>query len=129
MLTLTDSFKNWRRIMKTINDLSLRDNEKKAIREATRILKKRFAIGEVILFGSKVRGDSSEESDIDLLLLTTEPIHWKDRHAIIEALFDVEMKHDVVISIIVNTVYDWNEGICTALPIHEEINREGIAIQ
>jgi predicted nucleotidyltransferase len=112
-----------------INDLSLRDNEKKAIMEATRILKQKFPVSEVILFGSKVRGHSSEESDIDLLLLTTEPLHWKERHKIIEMLFDVEMKHDVIINIVVNTVFDWNQGICTVLPLHKEIDREGIAVQ
>lgn len=114
--------------MKTIEEIPLKGNEKKAILEATRMLKERFSIKDVILFGSKARGDSSEESDIDLLLLTTEPLHWKDRHAIIEALFDIEMKHDVVISIIVNTIHDWQRGLCTLLPIHEEIDREGITI-
>ena len=94
-----------------------------------KILKEKFPVADVILFGSKAREDSSEESDIDLLLLTTHSLHWKERHAIIEALFDVEMKHDVVISIVVNTVYDWKEGICSVLPIYKEINREGIAIQ
>lgn len=115
--------------MKTIDVLPLRDNEKKAIWEATRILKERFPVKEVILFGSKARGDSSKESDIDLLLLTAEPLNWRERHAIVDALFDVEMKHDVVISIMVNTIYDWNKGVCTALPIHEEITREGVSIQ
>jgi len=114
--------------MKTIDNLPLRDNEKKAIREATKILKERFPVKEVILFGSKARGDSSDESDIDLLLLTARPLHWRVRHAIVDALFDVEMKHDVVISIVVNTLYDWNEGVCTVLPIHKEITREGVAI-
>ena len=42
--------------MRTINDLSLRDNEKKAIAEATRTLKEKFPVQEVILFGSKARG-------------------------------------------------------------------------
>ena len=115
--------------MKTIDDLSLRDNERKALREATKLLKGKFPVKEVIIFGSKARGDDDEESDIDLLLLTMEPLHWKKRHAIIEALFDVEMKYDVVISILVNTIHEWREGICTVLPIHDEINREGIAIQ
>ena len=115
--------------MKTIDDLSLKDNEKAAIQEATRILRKGFPVKDVILYGSKARKDSDKESDIDLLLLTTQPLHWKERHAIIEALFDVEMKHDVMISIVVNTIYDWKEGICTVLPIHEEINKEGVAIQ
>ncbi|MBW1961128.1 MAG: nucleotidyltransferase domain-containing protein [Deltaproteobacteria bacterium] len=115
--------------MKTIDDLPLRENEKAAIREAARTLKERFPVEEIILFGSKARGGGSEESDIDLLVLTHKPLHWRERHAIIEALFDVEMKHDVVISIVVNTVYDWNEGVCTVLSLRDEIKKEGIAIQ
>ena len=115
--------------MRTVEDLKLKKNEKAAIEDATRILKKRFLVKEVILFGSKARGDSDRESDIDLLLLTTNPIDWKERHAIVDALFEVEMKNDVVISIIVNTLHDWNDGICTALPIHEDISREGVAMR
>ena len=114
--------------MKTLNDLSLKDNEREAIREATRMLKEKFPVKEVILFGSKARGDDDPESDIDLLLLTTRPIHWKERHSIVEALFDIEMKYDVVISIIVDSVNDWQTGLSSLLPIHEEITQEGIAI-
>jgi predicted nucleotidyltransferase len=115
--------------LRTLDDLTLTKKEKEAIKEATGILKERFPIRDVVLFGSKARGDSEDGSDIDLLLLTDQPLHWKERHAIVDALFEVEMKHDVVISIMVNTVYDWHEGICTVLPIHEEINREGVTIQ
>jgi len=115
--------------LRTVEDLKLKRNEEAAIKEATRVLKERFSVKEVILFGSKARGDSDRESDIDLLLLTTNPLDWKERHRIVDALFEVEMKHDVVISIIVNTRHDWNNGICTFLPIHEEINREGVAMR
>ena len=115
--------------MRNLDDLTLSRNEREAIEEATRILKERFPVRDVILFGSKVRGKSSKDSDIDLLLLTTQPIHWKERHAIVDALFEVEMRYDVVINIVVNTVHDWHEGMCTVLPIHEEINREGVTIQ
>ncbi len=115
--------------MKNFDDLRLQSNEKEAIREATEMLRKKFPVKEVILFGSKARGDSDKESDIDLLLLTTKSLHWKDRHAIIDALFEVEMRHDVVISIVINTLHDWNEGVCTVLPIHEEINTEGVPMR
>jgi len=47
------------------------------------MLKEKFPVKEVILFGSKARGDSDEESDIDLLLVTTRSIHWRERQTII----------------------------------------------
>jgi uncharacterized protein len=115
--------------LRNLDDLILGTREKDAIKEATRILKERFLVQDVILFGSKARGDNNPDSDIDLLLLTTQPLHWKERHAIVDALFEVEMKYQVVISIVANTVHNWQEGICTVLPIHDEINREGITIR
>ena len=114
--------------MKTLDDLTIRQNEKEAVREACRVLKTNFPVKEVILFGSKARGEDDEESDIDLLLLTARPIHWRERHAIVDTLFDIELKHDAVISIIINTLFDWSQGICTVLPIHKEIDAEGIMI-
>ena len=47
-----------------------RENEREAIRETTRMLKEKFPVKEIILFGSKARGKSEEESDIDLFLMT-----------------------------------------------------------
>jgi predicted nucleotidyltransferase len=115
--------------MKTIDDLSVKDYEKKAIREATKMLKERFPVKEIILFGSKARGDSDEESDIDLLLVTKASIHWKERQAIIHALFDIGMKHDVIFSILDTSESDFNKGIFTAFPIYQEIIREGVPAQ
>jgi len=112
--------------MKTIDDLPLKDNEKKAIEEATRMLKEKFPVKDVILFGSKALGDDNKESDIDLMLLTTRPIHWRERQAMVHSLFDIGLEHDVIFSILVHTTHDWNEGICTAFPIHQEISRDGV---
>ena len=89
--------------MKTLDDLTLRRNEKEAIREATRMLKEKFPVKEVILFDSKARGDSDADSDIDLFLVTKRSIHWKERRAIIHALFDLGMDHDVIFSILDTT--------------------------
>ena len=113
--------------MRTLNDLSLKDNEREAIREATRMLKEKFPVKEVILFGSKARGDDDPESDIDLLLLTTRPIHWKERRSIIYALFDLGMKYDVIFSILDTTEMDYERGIFTAFPIYREIKKDGVA--
>jgi len=113
--------------MKNIDELNLNEREKRAIAEASRILKKRFPVKEVILFGSKARGDDDEESDIDLMLLTTRSIHWKERHTIIDALFDIGIDHDVIFSILDTTVSEFENGIFSTFPIHEEITRDGVA--
>jgi predicted nucleotidyltransferase len=113
--------------MKKLSNIQIDDHDREAIEAASQMLKNRFkAVEQVILFGSKARGDDVEDSDIDLLLLTSRPIDWKEREAIIDALFDIEMAHDVRISILVKTSTEWKNGICTAFPVHAEISKEGV---
>lgn len=113
--------------MRTLDDLSLKEREKKAIREATRLLKAKFPVKEVVLFGSKARGDDDPDSDIDLLLVTTRSLDWRERQAIIHALFDLGMENDVIFSILDTTESDFDKGIFTAFPIYKEIKKEGVA--
>jgi predicted nucleotidyltransferase len=112
--------------MKNLDDLNLSEREKRAILEASAMLKERFPVKEVILFGSKARGDDDEESDIDLMLLTTQPIHWRERQTIIHALFDLGLSHDVIFSILDTTVDEFDDGLFSVFPVHDEITRDGV---
>jgi len=109
-----------------LDNLRLQGKEREAIREATRMLKRDFPVKEVILFGSKVRGDSDEDSDIDLFPVTERPIHWRERQSIVHALFDLGMKYDVIFSILDAPEEEVRGGMFSASPIHEEITREGV---
>ena len=111
---------------RTLAALSLRDSEKRAIRRAVRLLKKNYPVEKVILFGSKARGDDEEGSDIDLMLLTSRPIQWKEREQMIGALFDIEIAHDVIISILDTTLEDWSDGMFKLFPIRDHIYRERV---
>lgn len=115
--------------MKTISDIPLKDKDKRAIQKACSKLKEKYDIQEMILFGSKARGDDDEDSDIDLLLLTVRPIHWKERRAIINTLFDIELTYDVLFNIIVHPISEWYTGICTVFPIYDEISKDGVLAQ
>lgn len=110
--------------MKKLHNLSEKDE--KAVQLASEILREKFPVQKVILFGSKARGDDDEESDIDLLLLTNRMITWEERKAVIDSLFDIELACDVVISPLISTSSEWNEGMFSVMPIHNEISREGI---
>lgn len=112
--------------MNTLDNISIKDNEKKAVLEASAMLRKSFPVKEVVLFGSKARGDDDEESDIDLLVLTSQPVSWNERKAINNALYEIQMKYDIIISTLITTVTEWNEGTFSVLPIHGEISDQGV---
>lgn len=112
--------------MKALSEAPLAERDLRAVKAAVGMLTTRFPVEEVIVYGSKVRGDSDEDSDIDLLLITSRAIQWRERKAIIEALFDVEMAHDAIISILIATREEWSGDIFTAFPIYQEIMRDGV---
>ena len=112
--------------MRMLAEAPLIERDIRAIQAAVGMLMELFPVEKVILYGSKARGDANEDSDIDLLLVTSRPIHWRERKAIIDALFDIEMAHDAIISILIVTMKEWSEGIFTAFPIYQEIIRDGV---
>jgi uncharacterized protein len=114
--------------MKSFESASLMKNESEAIEAAIRMLKSEFSVSKVILFGSKARGDYDEHSDIDLLVITSRLLHWKEEKAIVGALFDIGMKYDVIFSPLFTFVAEWENGIFKEFPVYQEISRDGAVV-
>jgi len=114
--------------MKSFESASLMKNESKAIEAAIRMLKSEFSVSKVILFGSKARGDHDEHSDIDLLVVASKLLHWKEEKAIVGALFDIGMEYDVIFSPLFTSVDEWENGIFTEFPVYQEISRDGAVV-
>ena len=114
--------------MKLFEGASLMKNESEAIEAAIRMLKSEFSISKVILFGSKARGDHDEHSDIDLLVVASKLLHWKEEKAIVGALFDIGMEYDVIFSPLFTSVDEWENGIFTEFPVYQEISRDGAVV-
>lgn len=93
--------------MKSLDSAPLTDTERAAVREAARILKDQFPVEEIVLFGSKARGDFDAESDIDLLVLTSREVHWQERHAMIDSIYELELDRDVFMSLLILPRQDW----------------------
>jgi predicted nucleotidyltransferase len=113
--------------MKTLSDIHLQPKDRQAIAAAVEVLRAQFPVQSVTLFGSKATGRDDAESDIDLLVLTSRKLTWRERDAVTDALFDVEMAHDVVISTLVLPAEEWEGGPYRVLPIRSEIERQGAA--
>ena len=113
--------------MKTISHITLKANDRKAIETAKDLLVQKYPVELIVLYGSKARGTDDAESDIDLLVLTTRELTWRERNAITDALYDIQLAQDVVISTLVVSKREWSEGRYSVLPIHDEIERYGVA--
>lgn len=79
----------------------------------------------LILYGSYARGDSSEDSDIDLLVLVDkDSITRSDTKRIKYPLYDIEFSSGVIISPLIFSKREW-ENRHRITPFYENILKEG----
>lgn len=102
-------------------------NQKEAISRYLAILHQKYKnqISEVILFGSFARGESDQESDVDLLIVTTNGSqNLKDEISM--ACFDIILETDVILSplVIDRETYEWHKNYRD--PFYNSIWRDGI---
>lgn len=114
--------------MKTLKDISLTQNQRNALVELQQQINGSFGICAMELFGSVVRGESDNESDIDVLIVTKHPLERKVRHQITDIVFEINLRYDTNFSTLVVDRVSWENGLFSVLPIREEILKEGIAL-
>jgi len=100
----------------------------KILRETARELQKIYAtrLKELILFGSYARGDFTEESDIDLLLLIEGFADIAaERAQYFPVISQLSLQFDTVISVI---PYDINELRSARTPFLLNVAKEGVKL-
>lgn len=108
--------------METIHDIILDFS-----RQVKKILGNQLT--KVILYGSYARGDYKENSDIDIMVLTTLTDDEIERieNSIFELAFDFEIKYGIDISVIVKNEEHFEYWL-GALPFYDSVNKEGIVL-
>ena len=83
---------------------------------------------EVILYGSRARGDNKWDSDWDvMILLKQKNVDKKIEQTFRHHLLDLELEIGVPISVFVYSKSDW-EGKYSITPLFKSIKKEGILI-
>jgi predicted nucleotidyltransferase len=114
--------------MKNRGRVKLTENENKALYGFKHILLKRFPQADIILYGSKARGDYDEFSDIDLLVLLDSEVDRSLREEVGEIRYEMELKYDVVFGLMIENKDFWNSPLAKAMPLHWNVDREGVMI-
>ena len=106
---------------------SIRNIVKLFSKEVRNILGEDFK--KVIVYGSYARGDYRENSDVDIMVLTS--ITNKDiqpiEHKLYDIAFDFFMEYGVDISVIVKNEEHFKYWL-GALPFYDNIEKEGVVI-
>ena len=83
---------------------------------------------EVVLFGSRARGDAGSDSDWDLLILLEGAVDQERKKTVWHRLWDLELDLEEVICPLVMSRQNWETPLYQAMPIHQNIDRDGIVL-
>ncbi len=105
------------------------ETEREAVQEFAAKVRERLG-GKLIalkLFGSKVRGDDTPESDIDILVEVAQATTAIE-DAVLDIAFDVNLAHDVYISprVIERAVFE--HPVWSVTPFIRSLEREGVLL-
>ena len=83
---------------------------------------------EILFYGSRARGDAVDQSDWDFLILLDGNVDGRRTDKIRHHLYELEWELEVVISSIIRNKQEWNSIPFKSMPIHQEIDLEGIRL-
>jgi len=110
--------------------INLSPREKKAVREFIKAVRTAYGdrIQRAALFGSKVRGDWTKYSDVDILLITDDD-SWAFRKDIIGINSDIELKYDVLLDIRVISKARWQHMANIQAGLYQNISKDAVPIR
>lgn len=110
--------------------LTLNSDEKIWLDRFRSDLNERFPdlLQDIIVFGSKSRGDVHPDSDLDILVLLGSG-DWKTKRQIRECGYESSIGTNVIPSILVYTMDEWDQRKKEESVFQEVVEREGVSVR
>ena len=104
--------------------------EARLLRQVKEAVRQAEPQAQVILFGSRARGDAGEESDWDLLVLVDGEVDRRRKDAIRQGLYalTLTLPDCPSLSAIVHSRTEWDSPLFHAMPFHERVDAEGVPL-
>lgn len=103
----------------------MREDLLKKVKEA---LKEIEPSAEIYLYGSRARRDNREDSDWDFLILIDGIVDTARTDRIRYRLYEIEWETGEILSSIVRNRREWNGPKYEAIPLRENVEREGMPL-
>ena len=101
--------------------------ERNVIEAFRRLLARKLQVDELVLFGSRARGDAAPDSDMDILVIIDKPTEDIEEYVSSCAL-EAGFEHGIVIVPVVYSKKEWESGPDRVSLLARAIEMEGIPL-
>lgn len=104
------------------------DNIKQIVNKCKEVLARQYGkrLKGVILYGSMARGEATNDSDIDLLVLLEPPLNYfAELRKLVDVLYPIQLESEQLISAKPVSFNDFEIG---SLSLYRNARREGVAV-
>ena len=102
--------------------------DKKILNEFKESLVKKLQISDIILFGSRARGDADAFSDMDVIVILSGEYDDSAREYISECAWEAGYEQGIIVVPVVFTKDEWENGPERFSLLAQAVEREGLAI-
>ena len=81
---------------------------------------------EIILYGSRARGDALADSDWDVLVLVDGEVNGTREDRLLRSILDLEIDQGIVVSALLYSRRRWDSSQFRAMPFNQNVRREGM---
>lgn len=83
---------------------------------------------DVILYGSRARGDADKDSDYDILIIVNGQVNMSLEERILDNVYPLELETCEVLTLITYSKQQWDSPLYRAMPFHKNVDREGVLL-
>lgn len=105
----------------------MKPTAQKIIRQIRQTVNRVDDKAEVILYGSRARGDARPDSDWDILVLTDERVDLTKERSLRYPLYDLALELEEQFSVFVYSKEDWHNRQ-RITPFYESVSQEGVLL-
>jgi predicted nucleotidyltransferase len=105
----------------TFSDIEILRRCKSAVREVVED-------AEVVLYGSRARGDAQPDSDYDIVVITEEDASLALEDQVRRRIYPLELETGTVITLMLYGQEEWDSPLRRATPFRKAVEREGVLL-